>query len=748
MKTAIWVSIMLLMTWVIGVASETADGHFDKARELLNAGKYKKAAEEFSAIAKLSPSGSELEQNARYWIGQCYFRMGEFDEALSTFEKLIQDYPESAVTPVTQLMMDRVQREKESKRLNVRLNPASENDVIVDPETGLKFTRMYSDEKLNLLSHNLGLIVSPDGRFLFDQLEHWVIPLKEGEEPFNLGTDKIMQTLYGSWSPDMSKFAFISSRPKNLFVVPVSPETGRPTGPVRKLIDGNSDEGFKGNYTPSWSPDSKQIAFPWLKDGNMDIWTIPAAGGEPTRITSDPLRDFMPLWSPDGKSIVFGRKRDFSPDTVWDAYIVPAEGGTPEKILDSVYVYQYGFSPDGKWLAFFRDRVKGVDIMRLSDKRQFNVAPPEEVVGGFSYGPKFAWSPRGIKLLFYNSGFEYWSTIGLVMVYGGSPMELGEGMRFNSWVQGWSSDGKFILTNDWETNDLWIVPADGGEPVKMKVETEPKVWRYAFLPFSPDLKKIAFVTEDHGLWVAPISIEEQRVIGPVVKIAEEVKGRTVAVNWSPDSKKIVFSSSKSGNADICTASAKGGDLKQLTDAPEGEGVSSSALGAWSPDGKMIVYHRARDLWIVPASGGEPREVVKEAFEPVWSPDSKQLAFLMRDNSYISAVALATGEIRHVVDLKAVGINPDEPSYGGCWGLTWSPDGEWLSFFTVRNRMGHFWVVPADGGKPRELARDHPGKWFQYWSPDSSRLSYNSDRDVKVRMGAIWEMDVAQLLGGE
>ena len=53
MKTGICVSVMLLMAWVIGVASETADRHFDKARELLNAGKYKEAEEEFSAIAKL-----------------------------------------------------------------------------------------------------------------------------------------------------------------------------------------------------------------------------------------------------------------------------------------------------------------------------------------------------------------------------------------------------------------------------------------------------------------------------------------------------------------------------------------------------------------------------------------------------------------------------------------------------------------------------------------------------------------------
>jgi len=741
-KVVMCIFVMLCL-WIISAASDRTDVHFDKARELLNAGKYVKAAEEFKAIVKLAPDGSKLEQNARYWVGQSYFRMRKFDEALSAFEKIIKDYPESALVSVTRVMMTRVREEKENEKFKARVGTTSDKGVIVDPKTGLKFTRILSDERLNLFSSNLGLVISPDGRFLFDRWGHWVIPVEEGGEPFELATEIFDEPIHGSWSPDMSKFAFISYRTGALFVMPVSPETGRATGKARKLVEGIKDESIKKSFIiPSWSPDGKRLAFPWWRNETFDIWTIPATGGKPTRITNAPRWERRPIWSPNGGRIIFGRKRNLTQDRIWDIWAVPVEGGKAEKILDNAFLD--GFSPDGKLLAFHRDKVEGVGILQLSDKREFNITPPKEVVGEFSYEPKFTWSPEGNRLLFYNSGTEYWSMLGLVPVYGGPPVELGAGVRLGAWTQKWSPDGKFIITLDGEIEDLWIVPTDGGTPAKLEVETEPEIWKYTFRPFSPDLRKLAFLTEDRSLWVVPSSIEERRVTGPAVKIAE--KFNQVQVGWSPDSKRIAFSSLKGGNADIWTASVEGGELRRLTNEPERETISGwSDRSAWSPDGKMIVYERAKALWVVPASGGKPREIVKEAFEPSWSPDGKKIGFLKRDFSFISIVTLATGEVRRIVDLQALNMVGPEARSSRCWGLVWSPDGKRLSFITMRRGISRLWVAPVAGDKPIELARADPDKWYQYWSPDGKKLSYNSDREVRVRMGAIWEVDVREFL---
>ena len=749
LKAEIYILVMLFLVCIVSFASDTTDEHFNRAREFLNTGKYMEAAEEFRAVVKLEPDGSKIGQNASYWVGQCYFRMGQFDEALSIFEEIIEDYPESSIVSVTQVMMDKVRREKESEKLRVKRNVALDKKVVIDPKTGLKYTKVFSDEKLNLLSHNRGLIISPDGRFLFDIVGHKVIPLKEGEEPFTL-VPEIRETIYGSWSPDMSKFAFISHWSGVFFVVPVSPRTGRVTGDAKKIIEGIRDKSVEGGTYPNWSPDGKLLAFSWWKDGGFDIWTIPATGGEPTQITDDLRWERCPLWSHNGKSIIFSRKRELTTDNSgsWDVWRIPAQGGTPEKILENA-VADKEISPDGTLLAFHPIGVGGVGILRFSDYRQFTMKPPEEVIGESPfYGPKkVIWSPQGKSLLFYNSGFEFWATLRIVSIYGGPSVELGKGVRFGAWTQRWSPDGKCIVTHDWETNDLWIVPTDGGVPEKLKVETKQKIWKYPFLPFSPNLKKLAFLTKDKSLWVGPISIEERRTIGKAVNIAKEINiKRQISIGWSPDSKWIAFSATKSGNADIWIASVDGRELKQLTDASEDETIVwSSGQSVWSPDGKMILYEKANALWMVSTSGGKPKEIVKEAFEPVWSPNGKEIAFLKSDYSFISTVSLANGEVRDIVALKANNmVNPEHPQ---CWRLTWSPDGKWLSFFTMRDE-DHLWMVPSAGGEPVELASFDSDKWYQYWSPNSMKLSYNSDRQVRARIGAIWEVNVEELLSRE
>lgn len=762
MKKEVFRQLMIGISLVWGIivlpvaafASDTdtlADQHFEKANTLLKQEKYEAAIGEYEKIVKLV-TRSEIAQDAQYWIGQSYFRMGEFDKALSIFEKLIENYQESAIVPVTRQMISRVQQEKNNLRAKNRT--LSNKSVIIDSQTGLKYLKIFSGENLTLLNPttNIELKFSPDGRFMFDHQEHWVIPLQGEAEPFRFAPEMLDETIYGAWSPDMTKFAFISALTGKLFVIPVSPETGQATGTARKLIEGLRDETVRGASPPSWSPDGKRLAFIWWKNQDFDIWTISATGEELKQITNGPRWERRPMWTPDGKSIIFGRRR--RKEWIFDVWRVPVEVPTPappkegnaEKILDNAFVR--GLSSDGKFLAFHQDGVRGVGIMRLSDKQQFTLVPPEEIWDGTLYRPIYAWSPQENKLLFYNSGVEFRATLGLVPVYGGALMALAEGVRLSPWSQGWSPDGKYIVTLGWGTGNLWIVPTDGGTPMKLELETEPKIWKYAFLPFSPDLKRLAFFTEDWSLWVVPISIEEKRTTGKTVKLAEEISLKSrYSVGWSPDSRRIAFSSTKSGNADIWVASVDGGKPKRLTNAPEDETVSGwSHLAAWSPDGKIIAYNKGKTIWVVSASGGKPKEIVRNTFEPVWSPDGKEIACIKRDYSFISIVTLATGEVRNVVNLKELGvIEGDDSSVSWGWGLTWSPDGRRLSFITVTEKDDYLWIVDAAGGEPIELAGDDTGKWFQYWSPDGKRLSYNSDRDVRVHRGTIWEVDVAGFL---
>jgi ankyrin repeat protein len=93
-----------------------AEQHFQKANELHILADYDAAIAEYQTVISLSPN-SKIAQNAQYWIGQLYFESKRFDDALSAFEKLLDEYPEGRTIPATNLMIERVKQAKKNKSL-------------------------------------------------------------------------------------------------------------------------------------------------------------------------------------------------------------------------------------------------------------------------------------------------------------------------------------------------------------------------------------------------------------------------------------------------------------------------------------------------------------------------------------------------------------------------------------------------------------------------------------------------------
>ncbi len=82
-----------------------------------------------------------------------------------------------------------------------------------------------------------------------------------------------------------------------------------------------------GAVTPLWlrdvkiSPDGSRIAFCY----KGDIYTVPAGGGNASRLTLSDDYEANPVWSPDSRSIAFASDRNGN----FDIYIIDAAGGTP-----------------------------------------------------------------------------------------------------------------------------------------------------------------------------------------------------------------------------------------------------------------------------------------------------------------------------------------------------------------------------------------------------------------------------------
>ena len=131
---------------------------------------------------------------------------------------------------------------------------------------------------------------------------------------------------------------------------------------VTQLADryDNRDFGF--------SPDETQIAFCDTRDGQTDIWTMPVAGGEPTRITNDKEIESRPLWRSDRRIIYNVHRNDL------DQINVITVGGSPVQVTrgDDNYVL---IDSDGDRLYYVNSETRSdIGSIDLDSLREAEVA--------------------------------------------------------------------------------------------------------------------------------------------------------------------------------------------------------------------------------------------------------------------------------------------------------------------------------------------------------------------------------------
>jgi TolB protein len=197
-------------------------------------------------------------------------------------------------------------------------------------------------------------------------------------------------------SPD-SKWLAVSDQSQEehrslIYVVPI--EGGTP-----RRITKNSP-----SYWHGWSPDGSTLAFVGQRNGDFDIYTIPLAGGDETRLTTAKGLDDGPEYSPDGKYIYFNSERTGSMQ-IWR---MRADGSEQEQITSDEFNNWFPhISPDGKWLAFltYEKDVIGhpenknvkLRLMYLEDKKMSVLAV---LLGGQGTINVPSWSPDSKQVAF------------------------------------------------------------------------------------------------------------------------------------------------------------------------------------------------------------------------------------------------------------------------------------------------------------------------------------------------------------
>jgi len=135
---------------------------------------------------------------------------------------------------------------------------------------------------------------------------------------------------------------------------------------------------------------------------------------------------------------------------------------------------------------------------------------------------------------------------------------------------------------------------------------------------------------------------------------------------------------------------------------------------------QIVFTHGGDLWIVSRDGGEARRLTSDIgweFQPKFSPDGRQIAFSGQydGNTDVFVMPSEGGEPRQLT------WHPLSDRV-----IDWQPDGATVRFQSSRasftRRQAQLWTVPVSGGLPRELPLPEGG--LSSWSPDGKQLAYN------------------------
>jgi Tol biopolymer transport system component len=149
-----------------------------------------------------------------------------------------------------------------------------------------------------------------------------------------------------AWSPDGTQIAYVAMNEnlnRDIYVI------DRDGSDRRRLTTSRSED-----ESPDWSLDGSTIAyFSGPNASNLayaepkeQIWTVPASGGAPTKLTHEGVSRIQPSWSPDGTKIAYGDSHGIS---VMDAH---GTGQHPVGTMPKASVFLPKWSPDGSKIAF------------------------------------------------------------------------------------------------------------------------------------------------------------------------------------------------------------------------------------------------------------------------------------------------------------------------------------------------------------------------------------------------------------
>jgi len=230
----------------------------------------------------------------------------------------------------------------------------------------------------------------------------------------------------------------------------------------------------------------------------------------------------------------------------------------------------------------------------------------------------------------------------------------------------------------------------------------------AGLAVAPDGSSVVYVrrTVEDGKYVR--RLWRTNFEGAAPEQLTSAKANDGRPRFSPDGRRLVFISDRSGKPQAWVINLAGGEARQITDLEGGVGQAD-----WSPDGTKLVML---------GGSGEKRFIVGKAEDPTarrildytWRLDG---AGVRDEHSSVWVTDVDDPKPRRITD----------PAYNVS-GVDWSPDGEQVAFLADMSSSAGLeeipavWTVSADGGQPKQVARLEGGVFNVSWGP-GGKIAY-------------------------
>ncbi|HET7453642.1 MAG TPA: protein kinase, partial [Thermoanaerobaculia bacterium] len=387
---------------------------------------------------------------------------------------------------------------------------------------------------------------------------------------------------------------------------------------------------------PAASPDGKLIAFTSWRDGKSRIWIKQLAGGGEAPLTAGP--DRRPRFSPDGLSILF--LRDLG--NTQAVYRVGLVGGDPRKVVDDAF--EADWAPDGKSIFYFRLRETP---SVASEFRRFDLeSGKDDTLAKLDdlaiYSARA--SPDGRSIAFsagnYNRNSASWRLLRMDVATGKisrmGPERLGNALGGVAW----SGDGSSLFYIQ-SASVMGDISGSGSQVFRLDVGTgrsHPVLWADGLAAINASTGEVSrsdVLSAGRLVFAERLrrqNLRESAIVPGAVAAPPRIVTDGSSIDrqptYSPDGKRILFSSNRSGNLDLWTLETATGALRQVTD----DGAQD-----WDPaftvDGRHILWDSDRsghlEVWMANDDGSGARQITQDGVDaenPTETADGKWIVY--------------------------------------------------------------------------------------------------------------------------